>query len=128
MSTLRVRLRRRKSVARRGSAPHQHAEGRACATVVDRASEIRLELEGMSCAACAARIERKLNKLEGVDASVNFATERATVQCDSSVTVEALVAAVESAGYHAHTTDLAHAAHHHEEPPLSAGASHWQSP
>jgi Cu+-exporting ATPase len=89
-------------------------------TAVDRATEVRLELEGMSCAACAARIERKLNKLEGVDASVNFATERATVQCDSSVTVEDLVAAVESAGYHAHATDLAHAAHHHEQPPLSA--------
>jgi copper chaperone CopZ len=38
---------------------------------------VDLELEGMSCAACAARIERSLNELEGVDATVNFATEKA---------------------------------------------------
>ena len=36
---------------------------------------VRLEIEGMTCASCAARIERKLNKLEGVEASVNYATE-----------------------------------------------------
>jgi P-type Cu+ transporter len=44
------------------------------------AERVELELEGMTCASCAARIERKLNKLEGVQATVNFATERAAVR------------------------------------------------
>ena len=39
---------------------------------------VQLELEGMTCAACAARIDKALNKLDGVEASVNYATERAT--------------------------------------------------
>ena len=57
---------------------------------------------GMTCAACANRIERKLNKLEGVDASVNYATEQAAVRFDPErVTVADLLGAVESAGYHA---------------------------
>ncbi len=69
------------------------------ATRSPMANELRLDLEGMTCASCAARIEKQLNKLEGVDASVNFATEKATVRCDPSVTVDVLVGAVESAGY-----------------------------
>ena len=60
--------------------------------------EVRLDLEGMTCASCVRRIERRLNKLDGVEASVNFATEQATIQCDSSVTVDDLVSAVEEAG------------------------------
>jgi Cu+-exporting ATPase len=61
---------------------------------------IRLEIEGMTCAACATRIERKLNKLEGVEAAVNYATEEANVSFDRArVDVEALVAAVEAIGY-----------------------------
>ncbi len=63
---------------------------------------VRLDLEGMTCASCVRRIERKLNKLAGVDATVNFATEQATVRHDASVTMDDLVAAVEAAGYHAH--------------------------
>ena len=54
---------------------------------------MRLDLEGMTCASCVARIERKLNKLEGVEATVNFATEQATVRHDPSVTVDELVRA-----------------------------------
>jgi Cu+-exporting ATPase len=77
--------------------------------------EVRLDLEGMTCASCVARIERKLNKLDGVDASVNFATERATVRCDPSVTVDDLVAAVEAAGSRAHPVE-AGAHQHHDEP------------
>jgi P-type Cu+ transporter len=54
----------------------------------------------MTCASCAARIERKLNKLEGVEAAVNFATEEATVSFDPErISVADLVAAVEAAGY-----------------------------
>jgi P-type Cu+ transporter len=65
---------------------------------------VRLDLpvEGMTCASCANRIERNLNKLDGVEASVNFATEHASVAYDSgSVSPEAVVAAVEAAGYRA---------------------------
>jgi Cu+-exporting ATPase len=78
--------------------------------------EVRLDLEGMTCASCVRRIERKLNKLEGVEATVNFATEQATVHCDQAVAVEDLVSAVEAAGYHAHPVDESGAHHHHDEP------------
>ena len=58
---------------------------------------VRLELEGMTCAACASRIERKLNKLEGVEATVNYATEQAAVSFDATkVAVADVVAAVEA--------------------------------
>ncbi len=60
----------------------------------------RLELEGMTCASCAARIERRLNKLDGVEATVNFGTEEAAVSFDPArARVEELIAAVESIGY-----------------------------
>jgi len=63
-------------------------------------TRLQLELEGMTCAACAARIERKLNKLDGVEASVNYATDRAAVSFDPArVAVEDLVGAVEAIGY-----------------------------
>ena len=78
--------------------------------------EIRLDVEGMTCASCVARVERKLNTLDGVEATVNFATERATVHCDESVGVGELVAAVEAAGYHAHPVEDTGGHHHHEEP------------
>jgi P-type Cu+ transporter len=78
-------------------------------------TEVRLELEGMGCASCASHIESRLNKLEGVQATVNFATERATVQCDPSVTVEELVGAVESAGYGARPARIS--GHDHDEAP-----------
>ncbi len=59
-----------------------------------------LELDGMSCASCAAGIERALNRLDGVEATVNFATERAAVAFDSErASVDELVGAVESIGY-----------------------------
>jgi Cu+-exporting ATPase len=63
---------------------------------------IELPITGMTCASCANRIERKLNKLDGVQASVNYATEKATVDYDpAAVEPDALVGAVEAAGYHA---------------------------
>ncbi len=63
---------------------------------------VELPLTGMTCASCANRIERKLNTLEGVTASVNYATEKATVDFDeTAVAPEQLVAAVEAAGYQA---------------------------
>jgi len=61
---------------------------------------VRLEVEGMTCAACASRIERKLNKLDGVEATVNYATEEAAVSFDASkLDVDALITAVEAIGY-----------------------------
>ncbi len=62
-------------------------------------TDVELLLTGMTCASCANRIERKLNKLEGVTASVNYATEKARVTVSDGVSTEDLVAAVESAGY-----------------------------
>ncbi|MBA3264164.1 MAG: copper-translocating P-type ATPase [Thermoleophilaceae bacterium] len=63
---------------------------------------VELPITGMTCASCAVRIERRLNGLDGVAASVNFGTEKATVDYDPrSVDGEALVEAVESAGYRA---------------------------
>ena len=61
---------------------------------------VRLEIGGMTCAACAARIERKLNKLDGVEATVNFATEEAAVGFDAErILVEDLIRTVEATGY-----------------------------
>ncbi len=63
---------------------------------------VELPIEGMTCAACANRVERRLNKLEGVSASVNYATEQAAVDFDPDVVAPVeLVAAVEAAGYRA---------------------------
>jgi Cu+-exporting ATPase len=68
----------------------------------DERDRVELVLEGMTCAACATRIERKLVKLDGVDASVNYATEQAAVTYDSSrVAIADLLRAVEAAGYRA---------------------------
>jgi Cu+-exporting ATPase len=55
----------------------------------------------MTCASCANRVEKRLNALDGVSATVNFATEKASVAYDDAVAPEQLVAAVESAGYQA---------------------------
>ena len=61
---------------------------------------VDLELEGMSCAACATRIEKSLNELDGVEATVNFATEKAAVRYEEGrVRVDDLLQAVESVGY-----------------------------
>ena len=58
-----------------------------------------LALGGMTCASCAMRVEKKLNKLPGVTATVNFATENATVSLPEDLSVTDAIEAVESAGY-----------------------------
>ena len=64
------------------------------------AQRLDLPIEGMTCASCANRIERNLNRLDGVQATVNYATERASVRFDAErVSPGELVAAVEAAGY-----------------------------
>lgn len=62
---------------------------------------LELSIGGMTCASCAARVEKKLNKLDGVTATVNYATEKARVQFGDDVSPDQLVSAVESAGYQA---------------------------
>ncbi|WP_406233128.1 heavy metal translocating P-type ATPase [Nocardia sp. NBC_01009] len=71
------------------------------ATPADQRS-IELEIGGMTCASCAARIEKRLGKIEGVTATVNFATEKAKVSYPQSVSPEQLVEQVHGAGYTAH--------------------------
>jgi Cu+-exporting ATPase len=61
-------------------------------------SEIELDITGMTCASCANRIERKLNKLDGVVASVNYATEKAAVTFPDGISAGDLLATVEQAG------------------------------
>src|SRR6478752_1151317 len=68
---------------------------------LDSKDIIDLRLSGMTCAACAARIEKSLNRLPGVAANVNLATERAQVRTVPGVTAEQLIAAVRRAGYEA---------------------------
>jgi Cu+-exporting ATPase len=63
-------------------------------------ASVELSVGGMTCSSCAARIEKKLNKLEGVTATVNYATEKATVRYDpAAVALADLVATVEATGY-----------------------------
>ncbi|WP_327290695.1 heavy metal translocating P-type ATPase [Streptomyces sp. NBC_01198] len=60
---------------------------------------VELEIGGMTCASCAARIEKKLNRMDGVTATVNYATEKAKVGYDDGVVVGDLIATVEATGY-----------------------------
>lgn len=60
---------------------------------------IELDIGGMTCASCAARIEKKLNRIDGVTASVNYATEKAKVNYPASVTTDDLIAKVVDTGY-----------------------------
>ncbi|AKJ13056.1 carbonate dehydratase [Streptomyces incarnatus] len=62
-------------------------------------SGVELLIGGMTCASCAARVERKLNRMEGVSATVNFATEKAKVTYGAGVRVADLIATVERTGY-----------------------------
>jgi P-type Cu+ transporter len=62
-------------------------------------ARVELWVQGMTCAACAAKVENKLNAIENVTATVNFATEKATVTAPSPVSVRLLVEEIERAGY-----------------------------
>ncbi|MDQ3166681.1 MAG: heavy metal translocating P-type ATPase [Actinomycetota bacterium] len=61
--------------------------------------DLELQIGGMTCASCAARIEKKLNRMPGVEASVNYATEKATVTLPEGTTVDDAIATVEATGY-----------------------------
>ncbi|WP_031098174.1 heavy metal translocating P-type ATPase [Streptomyces sp. NRRL S-15] len=62
-------------------------------------TRVELAIGGMTCASCAARIEKKLNRMEGVEATVNYATEKAGVAFAEGISVEDLIATVEATGY-----------------------------
>jgi Cu+-exporting ATPase len=64
-------------------------------------ARVELDITGMTCASCATRIERKLNRLGGVTATVNYATEQASVEYPETLSPADLIAAVEAAGYRA---------------------------
>src|SRR4029450_4263528 len=69
-------------------------------STVSASERVRLDIEGMTCASCAARIEKKLNKLDGVEATVNYATEEAAVSFDPArVQLEKLIRTGEATGY-----------------------------
>ncbi|MCX5365716.1 heavy metal translocating P-type ATPase [Streptomyces sp. NBC_00124] len=68
-------------------------------TATGAPAEVELAIGGMTCASCAARIEKKLNRMAGVTATVNYATEKAKVSYGGEVTVPDLIATVEKTGY-----------------------------
>ncbi|MEV6878426.1 heavy metal translocating P-type ATPase [Amycolatopsis sp. NPDC051128] len=72
---------------------------------VTTVTRVELTIGGMTCASCAARVERKLNKVDGVTATVNYATEKAQVSYPGRLTVDDLKAVVEAAGYSAQVPD-----------------------
>ena len=59
---------------------------------------IELDVQGMTCASCAARIEKKLNRLEGVKATVNYATEKAVAHVGGGTTAQTLIETIEKTG------------------------------
>ncbi len=68
-------------------------------TPTQLATEVNLDIGGMTCASCAARVEKKLNKIPGVVATVNYATERAHVALPEGMTAAEAIATVEATGY-----------------------------
>ncbi|MFE9308947.1 heavy metal translocating P-type ATPase [Streptomyces sp. NPDC088353] len=68
-------------------------------TTTSGAAEVELAIGGMTCASCAARIEKRLNRMDGVEATVNYATEKARVTFRENVAVTDLIATVEATGY-----------------------------
>jgi len=85
-----------------------------------RERDVELVIGGMTCASCAARIEKKLNKMPGVSATVNYATEKAKVSFSPGVDPADLVATVEATGYTATVPAPAAAA----DTPLQDAAQH----
>ncbi|GAA3484456.1 heavy metal translocating P-type ATPase [Streptomyces yanii] len=82
---------------------HSATEAEAPAVV---SSEAELTIGGMTCASCAARVEKKLNRMDGVTASVNYATEKARVAFGAGTRLADLIATVEKTGYTAQPVQL----------------------
>ncbi|MFJ9677897.1 heavy metal translocating P-type ATPase [Streptomyces sp. NPDC101194] len=82
---------------------HTATTGTDSGTATGTTAEVELAIGGMTCASCAARIEKKLNRMDGVEATVNYATEKAKVSYrGEDVSVQDLIATVEKTGYTAH--------------------------
>ena len=76
-------------------------------TTDERRESLELDIDGMTCASCAARIEKKLNKVDGVIASVNYATEKAKILVPAGTTADDLIEVVAATGYSARRPDPA---------------------
>ncbi|MBO8201788.1 heavy metal translocating P-type ATPase [Streptomyces smyrnaeus] len=81
------------------TATHESTESTTDTARPAPGTEVELAIGGMTCASCAARVEKKLNRMAGVTASVNYATEKAKVNMDEGVQVADLIATVEATGY-----------------------------
>ncbi|RII89965.1 heavy-metal-associated domain-containing protein, partial [Clavibacter californiensis] len=68
-------------------------------------TRVDLDVQGMTCASCAMRIERKLGRMPGVEAAVNYATHRARVQLPAGTSVEDAIRTIERTGYRASERD-----------------------
>jgi Cu+-exporting ATPase len=84
----------------------------------DAMQDVELRISGMTCASCVSHVERRLNAIDGVSATVNLATERAHVHCPADITTDDLVEAVREAGYRATpaSDDAALMEHDHSAP------------
>ena len=92
----------------------------------DRRHDVELAIGGMTCASCAARIEKKLNGMAGVSATVNFATDKAKVTFADTVAPEELVATVEATGYTATLPEGSHAGGEVTPPSESDESAPWR--
>jgi P-type Cu+ transporter len=100
------------------------SRGAAGPAAAQRPQSVELSIGGMTCASCAARIEKKLNKLDGVVATVNYATEKAWVSYPATVGAGDLVAVVEATGYTAQLPPPAVPSAAPDVDPAGAGAQH----
>jgi len=77
-------------------------------TQTETPQTVALAIGGMTCASCAARIGKRLNKIDGVEAGVNYATEQATITFTDNTSIDELIGQIEAIGYTAtvpHTTE-----------------------
>ena len=70
-------------------------------TPVSAATEVDLDITGMTCASCAARVEKKLNRMPGVIATVNYGTDRAHIALPKGTSIDDAIATIEATGYRA---------------------------
>jgi Cu+-exporting ATPase len=94
--------------------------------VDDERTSHDLVVHGMTCASCAARVERRLNSIDGVTATVNYATERAHVAAVAGIDVDELIEAVEAAGYGAEVAADGRPEHHDPSVPGADPAAEWR--
>ena len=71
-------------------------------TPVSAVTEVDLDITGMTCASCAARVEKKLNRMPGVTATVNYGTDRAHIALPDGTSIDDAIATIEATGYTAH--------------------------